>query len=182
MFTIGRESLPAPATDFRAALLMELLKATPLAPPPMISPEEQEKRMRQVGWTAAPPADSPPRRVVRELPNSDLRLKSVSACRSTAAKATVLATLPLRLQEQQRIQAPRSHKRAQVFCSRDRKLLIPSRDRLANAPCLCFYRPRRNWSALWFPHRARPSAFSRALRPAFVRKCRRAARARLRPR
>ena len=99
MFTIGRESLRGPAMDFPVALLMELLKATQPGPRPMISPKEQAKRMRQVGWMAAPPAGSRRQRVVRELPNSDLRLKSVSAFRSAAAKGTVLATLPLRLQE-----------------------------------------------------------------------------------
>ena len=146
-----------------------------------ISVKRPEWRKLPAGLMAAPPADSRRRRVVRELPNSDLPLKSVSACHSIAAKPMARAMPRLRPPAQQKIPAWRWHMRPPVSCSPDRQPLILSRVRWATARCLYFYRSRRNWSALCFLHRARPSVFSLAHPPAFVRNCLRAGRDRLRP-
>ena len=64
-----------PATDFRAALLMESLKATQPERPPAISVKPLEKRTSRVASTVALPADLRRRLVGRELRNSDRQLK-----------------------------------------------------------------------------------------------------------
>jgi len=159
-------------------VVLELLKVMTSAPRRMLS----VKRMRRVGLMVAPPAGLRRRRVVRALANLDLQLKLASAFRLLAAKQTVQAMPRRRPLAQQTIPAPRSRMPTRVSCLPDRQRLIPSRDRLAIAPCLCFYRPRRNWSALWHLHRARPLVFSRAPQPGFVRKYRRVVPGRSRPR
>src|SRR5436853_5718660 len=135
---------------------MELLKATQLARPRMISVKLLEKRMSQVGLMAPLPADLPPRPVDRALPNFARQLKWVSASRLIVAKPMAPAKRPPRLQAQQKIQAPRSHRRAQVFCWPDRQRLIPLRDRSAIARFLCSYQPTRSASALCSLPLARP--------------------------
>ncbi len=159
-------------------VVLELLKVMRPAPRRMLS----VKRMRRVALMAVPPAGSRRRRVVRALGNLDLQLKLASAFRLLAAKRMAQAMPRLHPPAQQMIPAPQSGMPTRVSCSPDRQPLIPSRDQLAIAPCLCFCRPRRNWSAPWPLHRARPLVFSRAPRPACVRKYRRAVPGRSRPR
>ena len=159
-------------------VVLELLKVMTPAPRRMLS----AKRTRRVGLMVAPPAGLRRRRVVRAPANLDLQLKLASALRLPAANRMAQEVPRLHPLAQQMIPAPRSRMPARVSCSQDRQPLILSRDRLAIAPCLCFYRPRRNWSALWHLHRARPLVFSRGPRPACVRKYRRVAPGRSRPR
>ena len=78
-----------------AVLLMELLKATQLARPRMISVKLLEKRMSQVGLMAPLPADLPPRPVDRALPNFARQLKWVSVSRLPAARRMARAWRPL---------------------------------------------------------------------------------------
>ncbi len=63
------------ATDFQAALLMELPMAMRPALPPTISVMQLEKLKRPVASKAAPPADLPRRQVDHALLNSDRQLK-----------------------------------------------------------------------------------------------------------
>ena len=159
-------------------VVLELLKVMRPAPRRMLS----AKRMRRVALMAAPPAGSRRPPVVRALENLDLRPKLASAFRLLAAKRMARAMPRLHPLAQQMIPASRSRMPERVSCSPDRQPLIPSRDQLATAPCLCFCRPRRNWSASWPLHRARPLVFSRGPRPASVRKYRRVVPGRSRPR
>ena len=159
-------------------VVLEWLKVMRPAPRRMFS----VKRMRRVGLMVALPAGSRRPPVVRALENLDPQLKLASAFRLLAAKRTAQAMPRLHPPAQQMIPAPQSGMPARVSCSPDRQPLIPSRDQLAIAPCLCFCRPRRNWSAPWPLHRARPLVFSRAPPPACVRKHRRAVPGRSRPR
>src|SRR5207237_10839821 len=145
--------------------VLELLMVMRPAPRRMLS----VKRMRRVALMAAPPAGSRRPPVVRALGNLDLQLKLASAFRLLAAKGMVQAMPRLHPPAQQMIPAPQSGMPTRVSCSPDRQPLIPSRDQLAIAPCLCFCRPRRNWSAPCPLHRARPLVSPVAPRAACVR-------------
>ena len=75
MFNIVLALHREPEVDYRAALLMELLKAMQPGLRWTISVKQLEKPRRPVALTAAPPVDLPRRLVDRALPNFDRQLK-----------------------------------------------------------------------------------------------------------
>ena len=154
---------------------MKRVKATQPAPQPKTSAKRLEKRRRQVASRAAPRADSRPRPVVRALRNFDRQLKLVSVFHSLVATLTGPVPAWPRHQAQPKLPLPQLDLPAQVFCSPDRQLLIPSRARSAIAPCLCFCRAMSSWSMPWHLRPVHPSTSSRGFRRAFFRNYRRVA-------
>src|SRR5438270_11936528 len=168
------------ATDFRAVWWKKLVQRTRPELQPTISAKPPETRRCQAAFSAEPVADLRPRLVDRALRNFDLRLKLVLEFRSVVPKRREQATRwPLR-RALRRLRAPQLVQLARAFSCPNPRLSIPSRARLANAPCPCSCRSTHNRRAPLHRPREPVSIFPRAFLHASVRNCRFAGRDRAR--